>query len=199
MNFKNYNNVVLPFSFIDKFKGDVIAFNKGLEWLSKGEYSLSKVNVIIIEKRMFSYKINGANVDFFIHSLKNEYHFNLNKPRYIEKCRDEFILFLEAFYLVESSLNRKKEVIKKEKPKETVRKATKGNNNNSGIVYVNNKIYKYEERGKRHNQRHTESWSVRGHWRHYKNGKTIFIEAFNKGKKNSNNKTYIIKEDNNDY
>lgn len=194
MNFKNYNNVVLPFSFVNKFKGDVIAFNKGLEWLSKGEYSLSKVNVIIIEKRMFSYKINGANVDFFIHSLKNEYHFNLNKPRYIEKCRDEFILFLETFYLVESSLNRKKEMIKKEKPKERKeKKEAKKVEKKHDTVYVSNKAYQYEERGKRHNQRHTESWSVRGHWRHYKNGKTVFIEPFTKGKKNSGNKTYIIK------
>lgn len=28
-----------------------------------------------------------------------------------------------------------------------------------------------------------ELWPVRGHWRHYKSGKTVFIEAFHKGKK----------------
>lgn len=30
--------------------------------------------------------------------------------------------------------------------------------------------------------RMAESWSVRGHYRHYKNGKVIFIESFEKGK-----------------
>lgn len=30
--------------------------------------------------------------------------------------------------------------------------------------------------------RMTESWSVRGHYRHYKSGKVIFIESFKKGK-----------------
>lgn len=30
--------------------------------------------------------------------------------------------------------------------------------------------------------RMTESWSVRGHYRHYKSGKVIFIESFEKGK-----------------
>lgn len=28
-----------------------------------------------------------------------------------------------------------------------------------------------------------ELWPVRGHWRHYKSGKTVFVEAFHKGKK----------------
>ena len=28
----------------------------------------------------------------------------------------------------------------------------------------------------------TEGWSVRGHYRHYKSGKVIFIEGFEKGK-----------------
>lgn len=30
-----------------------------------------------------------------------------------------------------------------------------------------------------------ESWSVRGHYRHYKSGKVIFIESFEKGKNRS--------------
>lgn len=29
--------------------------------------------------------------------------------------------------------------------------------------------------------RHTETWMVRGHWRHYKSGKVIFIKSFTKG------------------
>ena len=198
MNFNKFNKVVLPFKALD-FKMDIIALNKSIAILRNKTYSLNMVNVEIMGERLFSYRINGSKINFFVHAANSIHIFDINDKEGILKNNYSFILFLETFYLVETSLNKKKEITLKEKPKETVREATKGNNNNSGIVYVNNKIYKYEERGKRHNQRHAESWSVRGHWRHYKNGKTIFIEAFNKGKKNSNNKTYIIKEDNNDY
>lgn len=196
MNFNKFNKVVLPCEALD-FKMDIIAINKSTTNLRNKKYSLDMVNVEIMGERWFSYRINGSKINFFIHAANSIHIFDINDKKIVNNY--SFILFLGIFFLVETSLNKKKEIILKEKPKETVRKATKGNNNNSGVVYVNNKIYKYEERGKRHNQRHTESWSVRGHWRHYRNGKTIFIEAFNKGKKNSNNKTYIIKEDNNDY
>ena len=42
-----------------------------------------------------------------------------------------------------------------------------------------------------------EDWEVRGHWRHYKNGKTIFINSYHKGVKRNEgiekDKTYTIK------
>ena len=196
MNFNKFNKVVLPCEALS-LKMDIIAINKSTTNLRNKKYSLDMVNVEGMGERCCSYGINGSKINFFVYATNSIHIFDINDKKIVNNY--SFILFLGIFFLVETSLNKKKEIILKEKPKETVRKATKGNNNNSGIVYVNNKIYKYEERGKRHNQRHTESWSVRGHWRHYRNGKTIFIEAFNKGKKNSNNKTYIIKEDNNDY
>lgn len=41
----------------------------------------------------------------------------------------------------------------------------------------------------RHYERHTESWMVRGHVRHYRSGKTVFIQPFRKGKKEKTNQT----------
>lgn len=42
-----------------------------------------------------------------------------------------------------------------------------------------------------------EDWEVRGHWRHYKNGKKVFINAYHKGVKRNEgiekDKTYTIK------
>lgn len=45
----------------------------------------------------------------------------------------------------------------------------------------------------RHFQRHIDSWNVRGHVRHYKSGKTIWIEPYQKGKGKIKSKIYIIK------
>lgn len=46
----------------------------------------------------------------------------------------------------------------------------------------------------RKRQRITESWCVRGHYRHYKNGKKVYIDPYIKGKKNSTavKKAYTI-------
>ena len=37
--------------------------------------------------------------------------------------------------------------------------------------------------------KHVESFNVRGHYRHYKNGKVVFVKAFVKGDKNKTPKT----------
>lgn len=42
-------------------------------------------------------------------------------------------------------------------------------------------------------QRHTESWNVRGFYRHYKNGKTVFIDGYTKGKGDVKGKKYLMK------
>ncbi len=49
------------------------------------------------------------------------------------------------------------------------------------IIYADSQIIrKIKSRTK---QRLTETWCVRGHYRHYKNGKTIYIKPYTKGKK----------------
>lgn len=48
------------------------------------------------------------------------------------------------------------------------------------IEYVNEKGLKQETKGREIN---CPCWSVRGHYRHYKSGKTVFIKSYLKGKK----------------
>lgn len=59
-------------------------------------------------------------------------------------------------------------------------------------IYVGDVIVTLHGRKNNGYQRKTESWGVRGHYRHYKSGKTIFIEAFQKGKGKKHNQTYSL-------
>ena len=51
-----------------------------------------------------------------------------------------------------------------------------------------------------HKEIHCECWSVRGHFRHYKNGKIVWIKNYEKGTKrntglNTDNKTYVLNKE----
>lgn len=46
--------------------------------------------------------------------------------------------------------------------------------------------------------RHCESWGVRGHYRHYKNGKVVYIAPFTKGSGRLKQSTYLVKEKTNE-
>lgn len=62
-----------------------------------------------------------------------------------------------------------------------------------GIRYVyKNKNVNKDVVGRTYN-RVMESWNVRGHMRTYKNGKTVYIKPFVKGKGKLENKKYVIK------
>ena len=53
----------------------------------------------------------------------------------------------------------------------------------NGIKFISNNSQIMSKLQSRKIQRLTESWTVRGHYRHYKNGKTIYISSYTKGKK----------------
>lgn len=42
------------------------------------------------------------------------------------------------------------------------------------------------------NQRLTESWSVRGHYRHYASGKTVYVKPYTKGSGKKAAKAYKL-------
>lgn len=90
---------------------------------------------------------------------------------------------------------RKKEKIKKARSffvGNTTGREKKPNQNytvhlDKGIQYV------YEPSNvHREFTRHCEAWNVRGHYRQYKSGKTIFIHPYTKGKGRLNQKQYFI-------
>lgn len=90
---------------------------------------------------------------------------------------------------------------------EIVRKALCNKQNNSNAskssenkVFLFNDIVKYiyEESTSNSSKKniHCPCWSVRGHYRHYKSGKVVFIRSYEKGKDKGNSKavdkTYIV-------
>lgn len=51
----------------------------------------------------------------------------------------------------------------------------------------------HNEMAKRHNVITCECWGVAGHWRTYKSGKQVFIQAYRKGKKRDDPNAYVPK------
>lgn len=52
-------------------------------------------------------------------------------------------------------------------------------------------ILHYENDGQRKYERHCDGWNVRGHYRHYKSGKIVFIKPFKKGS-GTNESRYLL-------
>lgn len=90
-----------------------------------------------------------------------------------------------------------KESVKEHKPRLT-EKAIKQSQKNEGkdIVLNLDQAITYIKRKGLH-KIHCECWGVRGHYRHYKSGKVVFIESYQKGskrnEKKAKDKTYILK------
>ena len=90
-----------------------------------------------------------------------------------------------------------KESVKEHKPRLT-EKAIKQSQKNEGkdIVLNLDQAVVYIKRKGLH-KIHCECWGVRGHYRHYKSGKVVFIESYQKGskrnEKKAKDKTYILK------
>lgn len=64
-------------------------------------------------------------------------------------------------------------------------------------VFLLDDIIKYVSHSGRHHTYSCEAWGVRGHFRHYKSGKVVWISEYEKGKKRNTgikttSKTYII-------
>lgn len=67
-------------------------------------------------------------------------------------------------------------------PKEVLAEAvSKANLSDEEIRAFNDRLVRKLNSKKR--QRLTETWNVRGHYRHYKNGKKVYINPYTKGKK----------------
>lgn len=71
-------------------------------------------------------------------------------------------------------------------------------NKNNNLIVINDKKIEYvrypqNEIEKRVYSRKTQSWNVRGFYRHYKSGKVVFINSYQKGKGKSSPKKYLIK------
>lgn len=102
-------------------------------------------------------------------------------------------------YIIRESQKRKYEyVIKEEKEikENTISKKAKKNKIEYNLLDAI-KIYQKNEGEKRKYEITCESWDIRGHFRHYKSGKVVWIAPYKKGKKikEENNKEYKLRSE----
>ncbi len=108
-----------------------------------------------------------------------------------------FLKALTMFYDVQKwSMNYRKEIIKisSEAIKREKKSSNSSNNSSRKIVMKSGVIYSrtYDNEDVRPYTRHIEAWEVKGHYRHYKNGKTVYIKPYQKGEGEINEKKYVI-------
>lgn len=100
----------------------------------------------------------------------------------------------KLIYMIKSTLDyinkpRKSVVVTRERETKKTKKGKKGKKGKSNKTYIYKKVYKVldvekdEETvsEKRDYNRTADSWEVRGHWRHYKSGKKVWIKGYVKG------------------
>lgn len=115
-----------------------------------------------------------------------------------DETADHFFAFSDAqkmrrawfaillFDYVQSKLRKEKHTINRLMPTPEQKKTIE----NNGVKYESSPIvirdisvrYIYDPHTARNYTRHIESWGVRGHYRHYKNGKVVYIKPHFKGK-----------------
>lgn len=123
----------------------------------------------------------------------------LNKKTKYSKKIDETAIRIckELLVMINYCMDSKDTIVK-------VKRSNKRNNTNNSskdtrktYIVINKDKVIYEihtdENIKRNYNRKINDWSVIGHCRHYKNGKTVWIKPYIKGKGNPDKKEYIIK------
>lgn len=146
--------------------------------------------------KTYKYKITISEyLDKLLKFVKNSKNKTLKE---LYKQNDEFIdifppmAFME--YVIRESPKRTYEYIEtKEKQKNKIeykQNKRKPNNNKKEYGLLDCiKIYQKKEGIRKKYEITCESWEVRGYFRHYKNGKTIWVKPFKKGKNKNNNTT----------
>ncbi len=97
---------------------------------------------------------------------------------------------------------KREKIVKKSAPKKQSDHKAQNKNQRDKKIFLFNEIIEYvnENRPNRTNQSKSSMkcpcWGVRGHYRHYKSGKVVFVKEYKKGKERANkepkSKTYTI-------
>lgn len=138
-------------------------------------------------------KIEGNSYDAFIKPVEgcgeiaNKFH-----KRYL--TLSIFSLFLLNH--IDSRLKKENRIIKRLMPTpnqvEQIERDNKAYKSNPIYIKDLSVQYVYEPHESRKYQRYCESWGVRGHFRHYKSGKVIYISPYKKGFGKIKDTTYVI-------
>lgn len=103
-------------------------------------------------------------------------------------CYANYLAHTQREVIIENTIMERKTLHGKKKAKKKVKTIRK-------IKLTNEvrRVYAHKSDGeKRTYERHTESWTVRGHYRHYKSGKVVWIPASTRGSGKVQNKVYTI-------
>lgn len=143
------------------------------------------------------HQLSDTNIfDWYVEPL-NEYTkkkfdaYDTNQTMFGYACK--FLVILD--YIQIKSLKQKKKIIKIQSNAERHFKEHTEMNIQSRPIHITDGIYyQYvnEYNDKRPYNRHIEAWEVRGHYRHYKSGKVVYIQPFQKGSGTVNDKRYEI-------
>jgi len=112
-----------------------------------------------------------------------------------EELRKQAIYAVLTCFAIFQYINHKPATIITERASRAVKK--RGKHKQGGktkIIKVNTVKYTFDltKEDKREYTRKTESWLVRGHYRHYKNGKKVWIKPTVKGKGETSGNTYKL-------
>jgi len=93
----------------------------------------------------------------------------------------------------QAALQAKTRIIKLQSDeKRNFDKNSKHNPQKKSITLKGGIVFSTEYSDKRPYNRHVEAWDVKGHYRTYKSGKTVYIKPFRKGAGKVNDKKYVI-------
>ena len=143
---------------------------------------------------------HGELVEFYASQLLDLYSSDSNTEiiRKLNALIHGEMIFISAVkqYIMNESYERK--TIQKEscKNENCISRQTKSKNTKTVKQFLLNDIVEYVSHSGRNHNINCECWVVRGHFRHYKNGRVTWISAYEKGKsRNSNcitNKIYVV-------
>lgn len=146
----------------------------------------------------FIEKPNGELIDKYIQNMVNKYGDSISDERIIQTLTDwmnaevGFIVRLKQYIMNESY---KRTIIQKVSCKTSMTKnenTKKGNRARKPVVqFLLGDIIEYVNSNRREFNITCECWNVRGHFRHYKNGKVSWIPSYEKGKKRNTNSSVI--------
>lgn len=135
-------------------------------------------------------------IDWYVEPLNEwckEYWKNLSQEQIIFGYAYKSILVLDQ--IQRKAIKSKKKIIKVQSDIERKFKNSNGNCVKSSVIRLSDGIeyqYFHEYKDIRPYNRHTEAWEVKGHYRHYKSGKVVFVKPYKKGKGTVNDKEYAI-------
>lgn len=121
--------------------------------------------------------------------LNDEIERRLNKKEDLEDLKDKkitkvLLLFDAVNYIVYKAMNQETILIEETKRKYTNSSGKRNSASKKDIVYsLTDCVRKYAKHINHCKHVFTcEHWEVRGHYRHYKSGKVVYVKPFEKGK-----------------